>query len=294
MSFAGDLNAGEGTKGLGGGGLNGGKGPGSGPGSGPGFNSAFGRFDLKAPGLTGFFYDMKQDASGRATAYKDDVQAFVNNVLRPHIKSWSTTAWDDRFFKSPEQLSASQIFIPHQSANAAPKAYQVADRVAASRWVAIYRGTVIAPKTGKFRFWGLGDDTLIVRLNNKLLLDAGWTALTGTGSPNSLPVILGQSETKKGNPGMPFRAGPWIPVDQGREYPIEIMISEIPGGSFGAWLMMEEADPDKTGKGDGKIFLFRLSAEPLPEGLNDDTGIGVDMSGKGLIWKAKGAKNIVR
>lgn len=285
MTFAGDLSGG-GKSGLGIAGS--GKGPGSGPGNGPGFNGVFGRFDLKAPGLTGFFYDMKQDAAGHATAYKDDVQAFVNEVLRKHLKTRSTAEWDARFFKAPNPLAVSQIFIPQRSANAAPEAFGVADRVSASRWVALYRGAVTAPKTGRFRFWGLADDALVVSMNNKTVLDAGWTVVTEKGSPNyGVGTVLGQTETKKGLPGAPFRAGPWMSVDKGREYPIEILLSEIPGGRFGAWLMMEEADPDRPGKGDGRLFLFRMSSESLPEGTVDDTGLGIDMSGKGLVWKAR-------
>lgn len=295
-SFGGELAGGAFTsKGVDGG-FGGKRGLGSGPGGGErGLNGVFGYDPLKAPGLTGFFYDMKQDPAGHGTAYKDDVRAFVDEVLRKHLKTRSTAEWDARFFKAPNPLAVSQIFIPHRSANAAPEAFGVADRVSPSRWVALYRGVVTAPKTGRFRFWGLGDDALVVTLNNKTVLDAGWTMVTEKGSPNTgVGTVLGQTETKKGRPGAPFRAGPWISVDKGRAYPIEILLSEIPGGSFGAWLMMEEADPNRPGKGDGRLFLFRMSGEALPEGVVDDTGLGIDMSGKGLVWKARSSEKPAR
>lgn len=43
-----------------------------------------------------------------------------------------------------------------------------------SRWIAIYRGKVRAPKSGTFRFVGAGDDVIAVRFNNQNVFDYGW------------------------------------------------------------------------------------------------------------------------
>ena len=299
-SFASGLAAGGMSKGSGGG-SGGGEGTGIGIGKGGGRNfvSLFGAIGVNAPGLPGTFYDIKQDKNGNATKYADSgsVQEFTMEVLRPFVKSWSESRLD-KYFKAPDQLAASQIFIPYGTAEAAPKAYGVENKVRGQRWLAWYRGAVTAPKSGKFRFWGLADDALVVRWRGANVLDAGWAILTtgiGPSSNSALHVgkpVLGVTESRAGSHGVHFRAGKWIEVTSGQSYPIEILISEIPGGYFGAWLLMEEAGSD--GRGDGRLFLFRMSDDPLPEGLQNDTGLSVDLTGKGLIWKAKGQRSSIR
>jgi hypothetical protein len=298
-SFASGLSAGGMSKGSGGGSGGGeGTGIGIGKGGGKNFVSLFGQRGLNAPGLPGFFYDAKQTSDGKPTKYEPTAAGgeFADQVLRPLIKSWDPSRYEGRFFKAPDQLNASQIFIPDGSADGAPAAYGVGDKVKPSRWFAWYRGAVSAPKSGKFRFWGLGDDCLVVRWDKRLALDAGWAILSPAGSKgysnhgayDGKPV-LGVNETKKGALTPPFRAGPWFDVIKGREYPIEIMISEIPGGRSGSWLMMEEGD--SSGKPDGKLFLFRMSSEPLPPGIVQATGLDIDMTGRNLFWTAHGIKS---
>lgn len=41
-------------------------------------------------------------------------------------------------------------------------------------WFAIFRGTVIAPRSMKFRFYGAADDSIAVRFNEKLVLETGY------------------------------------------------------------------------------------------------------------------------
>ena len=304
-SFATGLSSGGMSKGAGGG-SGGGEGTGIGIGKGGGRNfvSLFGAKGVNAAGLPGTFYDCKQLPSGASSAYADDASnhAYIDKVLRPFIRNWDTTLLD-KFFKSPETLTAGQMFISSCSADDAPKYYEVADKCKGKRWIAHYKGSVIAPKTGKFRFVVMGDDSMVVRFNGKVVADGGYVVL---GFPGYLCNFGGKPDPKRATPpGLtedvykgaappPFRCGNWIDVIKGREYPLELLISEIPGGLFGAWCMMEESDSAAPTKGDGKLFLFRMNADDLPEGIKQDTGLEVDMSGKGLIWKARGAKKTVR
>jgi hypothetical protein len=79
-------------------------------------------------------------------------------------------------------------------------------------------------------------------------------------------------------------------VESGVSYPMEVLISEIPGGYFGAWLLMEAWD-DKEQKGTGKIALFKMSDENM-KNLTNDTGLEVDMTGDHFTWVVdKSGKN---
>ena len=252
------------------------------------------------PGLPGSFYDCKQLKDGAPSPYAEDAAnaAFIDKVLRPMAKDWNASALE-RFFKAPEKLMADRLFIPEVSAEAAPKAYGVADRCKGRRWIAHYKGAVVAPKTGRFRFVGRGDDTLLVRFNSRMALDAGWTVLALPGhlanfgaKPDPARAaaqgLTGDAYPAKNPAHPPFRCGPWFDTVKGREYPVEIVLSEIPGGKFSAYLMLEEAGSDNKPAGDP--FLFRMSGEEVPESLVNDTGLNVDMLGRELVWRTKSAK----
>lgn len=310
--FANMLTGGDVAKGVGGDGTGGDNGRGGvGPGKSPGFFGKFVPRGMSIAGMSGRFYDGKQRPDGTPSRYagSGDAEYAANNAFGDEILrrfcggagKWQGI-WDESFlektcYRAPDTLVAGSIFIPQRSANAAPEAYGVADKVKGRRWLAHYKGLVTAPKSGKFRFWGLADDVMVVRWNGRNVLDSGWTVLSlkgdfnagNSGALGGKPVY-GSDVRRKAGLGVPIAASPWIEVVKGVEYPMEFVISEVPGGLFGAWLMMEERD-ETTRKPDGKIFLVRFNADALPEGLVDGTGLAVDMSGKGLVWKAREMKN---
>ena len=303
-SFSAGLTSGGMSKGAGGG-TGGGEGTGIGIGKGGGKNfvSLFGARGLNLPGIPGVFYDCKQYADGRATPFMNDdanetaSKAFVNKVLRPFAKSWNKEVLE-KYFRAPEPLYASRIFIPRMSADAAPAAYALEGKVKGSRWVIHYKGIVKAPKSGRFRFVVFCDDTMVVRWNNTIVGDGGYTVLGFPGTTKNYgfkvpadriglpPGITPDCYKSPWEP--PFRCGTWFTVEKGKEYPIELLLSEIPGGFFNAYLLMEEADPAHPAKPAGRPFLFRMSAEPRPE-IVQDTGLAIDMDGAELVWFAKSA-----
>jgi hypothetical protein len=274
------------SKGLGGG-DGGGGGPGSGPGIGNGKNLVTNFFggSFKVAGLTGTFYDLKQDAKGNfkdpgVGGYKAAVKEFVNKA------NWKEAFLESRYFRAPQKLSLPEVYIPLITANEAPKAYNVADKVKPSRWLAHYKGSVKAPLTGKIRFIGGADDLILVRWNNAVVLDAGYDyPVSGNGvlkdkKGNPLP---GATDTFPYGSRPAMRAGPWINVTAGAQYPMEVLIGETPGGQFCAVLLFQKKD-------DSKLYLFRMSKTPLAErskmGVNimEHIPAGADLSGGGYVW----------
>ena len=307
-AFATGLSGGGLSKGSGGGSGGGeGTGVGIGKGGGRNFVSLFGAKGASVAGLPGTFYDCKQLPSGAASAFSGDESkpAFIDKVLRPFVKNWDVSVLE-KFFKAPEQLTTGQIFIPISSADGAPESYGVGGKCKGMRWVAHYKGAVVAPKSGKFRFICFADDSMAVRFNGKTVGDGGYTVL---GLPGHLVNCGAKPDPKRSLPPgitadtyagsqnadrVPFRCGDWVDVVKGREYPLEIIISEIVGGRFSGYLLMEEAATGTPVTGDGRIFLFRMNDEDLPDGIHQDTGLAVDMSGRGLVWRAKATRRVVR
>ena len=155
----------------------------------------------------------------------------------------------------------------------------------------IYTGYVVAPFTGNFRFCGFGEEALVVRFNNRIVLDYGDFSLTaGTwfeehgdflsvfgGSPKSAEQkrMIRNSPVYSQCPletyftdyfkGHGIAKGLPISVKEGQVYPIEIVYCGNPGSS-GVALMIEHLD--SNGKSLKNVIdrlpLFRTS-EDLPE-----------------------------
>jgi hypothetical protein len=287
------------SKGFGGG-SGGGIGAGKGIGSGGGRNfvSLFGMKGAGggAGGLIGTLYDLKQTSDRKPTAaapagtgippYRASVREFLES-------GWSAGRLQ-KFFKSPDKLVSGQLFITGRSADDAPKAFEVEKLMKPSRWVVHYRCYVEMPSSMPFRFVGSGDDFLIVRWNRKIALDDGYeTYFSGRdGNYKDFGVKVSKEYKVDRRPGGLHRlkAGPWLQVTKGTKVPVEVLIGETPGGVFDCYLAIEVAKSNKQVngqyEGEGKLKLFRCSADPLPAGVErDKRGLDIDMEAKGWIFK---------
>ncbi len=301
---------------------------------------AFGEEVNEESALVGRFYDLKQPIDGKA-------QPLHRQKVVDLFHEFNNKKWDQDIFRayySPAvKLYAPYFYLPRCKASYGPEAFQCnenkekdAPKVAPTAWVVVYRGVVTAPESGTFRFVGMGDDTLLVRFDNKLVLESGWSIPTrkyfdqGTHqsyqqeitrkapannsrhqreiTPKTLGRAIYQYETTPhwnkslgGIPsGVPFR------VKKGEKYPIEILVSEIPGNEFGFCLLLEEIKDPKNppygiiGKDKAPtLHLFRTNDSlPSPEKIRraltadgknytiNDCNEGPPFLENSLIWKA--------
>ena len=241
--------------------------------------------------LVGTFYDLKQTKSGAPTGLVSGGagEAKVLEVLNGFLKSWSETTLN-KYYKSPNKLYASSFYLPVCKAEYGPKAYGVGDKVKEGAWVAVYRGKVRAPKSGKFRFVGTGDECIAVRFNRKMVLEAGyrlpsrWTKENpgrakvsgGDGAAYWKEVKEGKDKVHKGYERVKVNglnvwnndstelggltAGAEFEVEEGKVYPIEVMVTEVPGGKFGVMLLIDDRSEKLDYKNPGnKYHLFRTN-----------------------------------
>ena len=318
LSALGALGA-AGGGGLGGSGAGGGRGDGLGRGVGsgigdgigngpPGINNPFGMLSQTPNALIGTFYDLKQTDKRKPTNITNEetqkvIQEFVN-------RGWKESSLSREYFQAPQKLYQTKIYIPLMQAEGAPAAFNCEKEVQPSRWIIVYRGTVTPPKTGKYRFVGAGDDVLVVRFNNRHVFDHGfYGGTTGThlsgmmgvlkgqdsnrqqekqlrDSPMKLPVHFYQYDTTRNWNGAigGLAIGPEFEAKAGMSYPIEILLSEIPGGLFCASLMIEQVGEnyEKSSTGSPILPLFRLDhSEPAVK--TGDNAPPYDP--KGPAWK---------
>ncbi len=170
-------------------GVKGGTGYGSGTGLGGlgfGFDmDLFGSSKSKGEGneFIGHFYDLKQTPRHELTAigrlaekdtFNQEAQSLCMQVINSFVSSGMRATELRDYFVAPKQKYATAFNFPPMGANEAPKAFGVDNEVKPSYWICVYRGQIVAPEDGKYRFVGLADDVLIVRANRRVVLDACW------------------------------------------------------------------------------------------------------------------------
>ncbi len=268
--------------------------------------------------FVGYYYDLKHTRKGERSSFyprpgsppmRENRE--IARVLHEFTRNWSSTVLE-RFWRSPKRLYASALYMPHCSADYAPVAFHCdPEKHLSYGFVVLYRGKVRAPKSGRFRFVGAGDDMLCVRFNRQMVLEAGWcipsmydnsasclelSSITARGQEYMENIRAGKDKLHSGYEYVELpdngdwqrigglTAGTPFEVKAGEEYPIEILISELAGGAFGYILFMEDMTdaPQMQKPADQRFFdLFRTGfVQPDAEQLRQ-------LLGERYLWKGE-------
>jgi len=265
--------------------------------------TAFG-FKGNGAGLKGAFYDLKQTPDKAPTGFQE-----VGNIVSQSAKKddlaqqkiiteFVDSGWDvsvlNKYYKSKESVSTPQIYIPTCKATEAPKAFGVEKEVNPGRWIIHYKGMVKPSKSGKYYFVGIADDLIMVRFNGENVLVAG---TGGTIHDNELRtryktdnISISHPDASRQPAGYSSLAyGKTFEVKDNQYYPIEVIISEWPGGDFAACLAIAEENPEtpysKAKFGNTLRFpLFQVKkGAPLPEFKPG----GLDIESQPIIFQVK-------
>ena len=206
--------------------------------------------------LIGTFYDLKQSSKGEPTDMDNDKYL---EVIDRFLSSWNENGLK-RYFQAPRNKYAVAFWMPNMRAEEAPKAYGVSDSVKPKQWLALYKGQISAPETGKYRFCGFADDVLYVRVKRRLVLDACWPDIQGRVSGwKSDDENSGKFDLSTGK----MIIGDWINLTKDTPVDIEILIGERPGGYFLCHLMIEQQGKTYQMIGDRPILpVFRTKEIP--------------------------------
>ena len=257
--------------------------------------TAFGFKGGGGGGLKGYLYDFKQTADKKPTAVATAADQDAAGTEQMKIfEEFFSNGWDDkvfdRYYKAKDPMVTYQVYIPYMDAAAAPKAFGVEKEIKPSRWAIVYKGSVTASSDGRFRFRGLADDVIAVRFNNENVMLEG----IGIGSLRHIFIQPGV----KPAPGEPCSR--WFSVESGKTYPIEVLISEVPGGFFAAFLQIEEkykTYPKGTDPGNKNTIypLFQTKkGVPIPTRLPESPewwknpkGVAPELAPEPVIFNSK-------
>ncbi len=239
--------------------------------------TGMGTKDKTNSAFIGQFWDLKKLKNLKDSPLKSGFasnQETLNLLSKFYNSKWSQALLNN-YFKSPVKLYTSSFYMPFCLDDEAANAYDPTKKMGLkrSRWVAIYTAKVQAPKSGRFRFVGLGDSVLAVRFNGQNVLATGMHTLENGvfyGAENAGyrkgkeffeydSCQAWNSEDAGGENNLfGFMAGDEFSVQRGEWYEMEVLVSEIGGGYFGFCLLIDDMDdPNKPMSKDGKP-LFQL------------------------------------
>lgn len=226
-------------------------GSGGGSGRGIGRKTFFGATEKVDSTLIGRFYDLKQTPQRQPTGvglveYLAVIQNFVN-------QGWNESVLR-KYYRAKRPLYASQFWAPTIRSEMAAEAFEVQNEVQGSYWVAHYRGRVVPPRDGTYRFVGFADCQMVVGVNRQLaLVSSYWKDKPHFDFPEC-PLV---GDYRAGEGGL--RAGPWLELKASKPIDLDVLWGDN-GGVCSAFLMIEEKNGHyKSEKGQPILPIFQLS-----------------------------------
>ncbi len=226
-----------------------------------GETSLFGAEQSIGNDFVGTFYDFKRDRSGRNISTGPDT---FTGLLAKFVRSGWKTSDFAHYYRSPKKLYATTFMIPPVLSLLAPEAFGEADTIGYC-WAAHYEGQLVHKDGITFRFWGMGDDVLVVRVDGKVVLSACWPD-NGTWGIESIGSFWQSSSADSRKYYMGHNksdVGDWITLEPGVPQDMELIIGEVPGGGFVAMLAVEVQGVEypKGPQGNPILPMFK-TAEP--------------------------------
>lgn len=233
----------------------------------------FGAQERREEALIGILYDFKMNQQREPAQMDPGVYAKV-------IDAFLSSGWDEallnQYFRATKPVYTTQICVPLSSASITPRAFGV-EKVVQPRMIAVhYKGQVIPPKGGTYRFVGYADDIIAVAVNGRTVLVGGLfgvKAWTAAGRGNGL---------RAGNGNMTY--GDWFDLAEGEAVDLDVLVGERPGGQFAAFLVYERKGETYEYSGPHPVLpLFRLADAPRP---HVDSTNGPLLGPNTELWRA--------
>ncbi len=193
-------------------------------------------------GMKGYLYDFKQNSKSKESKLGKYYMADRNiqtriPVYQKAVKSAVDKNFHDKalegYFKHSTSLSMNYLVIDKDNATVGPKAFGAEGVIAPAGWLVKYEGVLKRSRPRKMRFMGLFDDTMMVFINDKLVLDASWQeGYSGEFNKYELNRDIPQIFRK------PFRMSEYLQLNAGDK--ITIVLGEGPGGHLEGGLFVEE------------------------------------------------------
>ena len=227
-----------------------------------GGSGSFGSTHRSSGGLEGIMYDFKKKRNGEDVPYEiANPTEFVERAVRLQKSDFSESSLS-RYFRAPQSLFLTHLAIPFSNAESGPSFFGADGDIKPSGWMVHYQGRITVPRSGTYRFSGLGDDYLVLMLKGRMRLAACWSDIQ--------PAIAERWEPTKptgewlgpfGNMRLVY--GDWVHLSEGEVIDIDLAIGERPGGKVGFILHVEEKGVDYRKDSQGRPILPLFATAPI-------------------------------
>ena len=132
--------------------------------------SVFGNTQTIGNDFEGWFYDFKRDSKGRPISYSTDE---YRAAARKFLKSGWKTSVLARYYKSPKKRYTTTFMVPPVPSTIVPSIFDEPE-TEGIYWAIHYKGQLVHKDGITFRFVGVGDGAMVVRVDGEIVLGSGW------------------------------------------------------------------------------------------------------------------------
>ena len=209
----------------------------------------FGQEESTGNDLAGKFYDFKRRSDGaKKPIGKEDVDGIIHKFMK---QGWRESLLS-QYYRSSKTLYSPCVCIGTVQSTLAPEAF--GEDTEGWGWAVLYRGKLVYPEDIKFRFRGVGDKFMGVRVDGKVVLlcqyrqevrqefaDIWWSSAS-----DARVYPMGESKQQVGD---------WIELKAGVPVDIEIILGDREGGLVYHQLVVEVdgVDYPKSSYGGGPV-----------------------------------------
>jgi len=228
--------------------------------------SLFGGANSVAVGndFEGTFYSLRYDRQGKITSvspanYQSAIRRFVELDWNPYVFA--------PYYRAPQKLYTTQIFIPTISSEFGPSHFGIppGPDFDPYLWCVHYKGKIMRKDGGRFRFWGFGDDVLLVRVNGKVVLNASWgndrtEVCDWERQEDDYQYFMGHAQAA---------VGTWFELEPGVPVEMEVLFGETYGNQFCAYLVVQDEAEEYAENQQGMPILPVFKTAEIPDRVKD-------------------------
>lgn len=215
----------------------------------------------------GTFYALGLDRRGRRNGVSEGSYAEV-------LRKFYDSGWNPRalsaYYRWPQKLYTTFIFIPTMEFEHVPRSFGIPDEVYTAQWMVHYKGKIRSKEGGRFRFWGVGNHVLAIRIDGQ---EVGFLGIQGLHrvSNNASDWRSSSSMSQKYYSGhLRMVVGDWFELEADQLVEMEVVIGDHNGWYTQAALRIEKHGELYARNRDGAPILPVFKTAEIPQGLKDE------------------------
>ncbi|QHI68573.1 hypothetical protein [Tichowtungia aerotolerans] len=212
----------------------------------------------------GTFYALSLDRTGKRNSVTMGSYPYI---LRQFFDSGWNPLSLSAYYRWPQKLYTTFIFIPTIGFEHVPRSFGIPDNLNTAQWIVHYKGRMMAHEDGQFRFWGRGNHVLAVKVDGREVAFLGLPAVADiyTGWRSSARENLEYFTGK-----LSMAVGDWFELKANQPVEMEVIIGDHNGADTQATLRIQKRGEIYPRNRDGGPILPVFKTAEIPAHLKDE------------------------